>query len=145
MGADPKRASKLRRLIHKHAHSNDIEGLNSALEELYHSLDAPLSEGERHTPLTFAPILEATLISIYHGHEQMREDMVDNVRHLWRGYGLTEEDALSIESACESVERGRGGNEEEEEEEIQQSVEESLSGSSLEGRVKVFRHWEKKK
>jgi len=138
MGADPKRASRLRRSIHKHAHSNDAEGLNSTLEELYHSLETPLSE-ERHTPLTFAPIVEATLICIYHGHEQMKEDMVDNIRHLWRGYGLSEEDAISIESACESVERERGADEED----IQEKVEECLSGSSLDGKVKVFRHWKK--
>ena len=126
-------ASSLRKKIHCAAYEADMDALNAHLQQLYHADEAPLEE--RNTPETFGPILEATLIAIYLGHEEVVAEMTDNVKHLWKGYGLEDEDVDKVEAcmeACDSL-AGEGSVTEE-------AIKEALQGSRMEGKVKINRH-----
>ena len=97
------RASVLRRRIHKAAMANDLPSTNAALGELYaEGSEAPLYAHGVNRPETFAPLVEATAIAIVLKHEEYADEMWDNIKHLRRGYKLSDEDFVALGELMEA-------------------------------------------
>ena len=126
-------AAKLRKKIHKAAKSGDRTHLNEALRELY-SESGPLNGNGVNRPETFGPIVEAAAIAVLENHNEIADDMWDNIKHLYKGYGLTKADVDAIADVLDLCE----GQIDPEIAAEQACV--LLEPTKLRGRVKLNRH-----
>ena len=131
---DPQRAALLRRRVHKAVADNNRDATNTALKELYDTKRGPLVVGGVNRPETFAPMVEAVGIAVIMQHDDLADEMWDNVRHLWKGYNLTRKDFNAITDAMEACDTLR---------DLQRAdttVSDCLRDTALDGRVKLARH-----
>lgn len=140
---DAQRAAKLRRALHDACARADLAAMRETLDALFEADDSPLgSKSEVSNPAAFAALVEVCCLAQAHaalapedsGRAAVATEMEENVARLRDGFGIDSATFRGIRRALSRCETARSL------EEAQRYAADALTGTQLQGRVKVARH-----
>ena len=94
----PSQTTEIRKNIQKSAKDGDIKSLRIAVHKLYGD-DSPFKNTEHFMSApTLLPLIEAAVLSKASTHYDIHEEMLLNIKHFHRAFGIDEEEYAEIDN-----------------------------------------------